>query len=209
MLKKLGNGLETCICSETGSWKIVLRTEVRDQYALMMALFTHSPYATREANLIASNAAIERQQNRFALWNAPGKVPWDPDFGAYVLWLRGFMLSESARKGSDTFLVTHITGMRVPAKLPVVRHERENSGRDSDACEVPGEDTRGGLSEKLGDPNRGIKSGREANPEEGNKGFDTTATSWLIPPRMWKQEGEPHLTGRPSRTARRQSQSVK
>lgn len=194
VLKKLDNGLETGICPETGSWKIVLRTEVRDQHALMMALFTHSPYAAKEANLIASNAAIERQQNRYAPWNASGRIPWDPSFGAYMLRLRGFVLSPSARKGSDTFLVTHITGMTAPEKLPIVRHERENSNRDSDAGEIDGERSRGGKSEKRGDPNRNIRSGRDANPEEGNEGFDTTATSWLIQPRMWKQDKENHTS---------------
>jgi len=194
VLKKLDNGLETGICPETGSWKIVLRTEVRDQHALMMALFTHSPYATREANLIASNAAIERQQNRHAPWNASGRIPWDPAFGAYLLRLRGFMLSSSARKGSETFLVTHIAGMTAPSRLPIVRHERENSNRDSDAGEIDGERTRAGRSEKPGDPNRGIRSGRDPDPERGNEGFDTTATSWLIPPRMWKQDKENHIS---------------
>lgn len=192
--KKLSNGLETGICPDTGAWKVLLRTEVRDQHALMMALFTHSPYARQRANQISSNALVERKQDRHAAWSASGQIPWDPAFGPYLLRLRGFMLSTVPRKGSDTFLATHVAGMTAPEHLPVVRHERENSNREGAIGDVDWERPRGGRSQQRGDPNRNIASGKNSNPQVGNEGFDTTATSWLLEPRMWKQEKDRHTS---------------
>lgn len=192
--KRLENGLETGICPDTGAWKVVLRTEVRDQHAIMMALFSHSPYARERANQISSRALAERRLDRHAAWNASGQIPWDPAFGSYMLRLRGFMLSSVPRKGSDTFLASHIAGMTAPEHLPVVRNERENSNREGQNGHIDRERSRGGKSEKRGDPNRNIVPGRDPNPHEGNEGFDTTATSWLIQPRMWKQEKDSHIS---------------
>ncbi|MDI9271788.1 hypothetical protein [Stenotrophomonas sp. PFBMAA-4] len=199
-LKPMTNGLETAICAETGAWKVVVRTHILDMHAPGLAIFAHSPYAQHSVNLIYSNALLERGSDRFAPWHASGRIPWDPELGPFRLRLRGLMLKSNRMKGTETFLVTHIAGWTLPAHVPTILAERENSGlKSQDGTEDPNRN-RGGRSEGRGNNQRDIESGVDANPQFGNEGFDTTAIEWLEEPRVETQKKKSHIspTGEPT-----------
>lgn len=193
-LKPLANGLETAICAETGAWKVVVRTHILDMYAPGLAVFAHSPYAQHSVNLIHSNALLERRSDRFAPWYASGRIPWDPELGPFRLKLRGFMLRSNRMKGTETFLVTHIGGWTLPANVPTILAERENSGLKSPKGTEDPNRNWGGRSEGRGNNQRKIASGMDANPQLGNEGFDTTAIEWLEEPRVRTQEKKSHIS---------------
>lgn len=193
-LKPLANGLETAICPETGAWKVVVRTHILDMYAPGLAIFAHSSYAQHSVNLIHSNGLLERRSDRFAPWHASGRIPWDPELGPFRLKLRGFMLKSNRMKGTETFLVTHIGGWTLPANVPTILPERENSGLKSQhGTENPNRNW-GGRSEGRGNNQREIESGMDANPQLGNEGFDTTAIEWLEEPRVFTQQKKSHIS---------------
>lgn len=199
-LKPLQNGLETAICPETGAWKVVVRTHILDTHAPSLAIFAHSEYAQHSVNLIHSHALLERRSDRFAPWHASGRIPWDPKLGPFRLKLRGLMLKSNRMKGSETFLVTHIAGWTLPANVPIILAERENSGLKSQQGTEDPNRNRGGRSESRGNNEREIESGLDANPQLGNEGFDTTAIEWLEEPRVFTQEKKSHIspTGEPT-----------
>lgn len=200
VFKTLDNGLETAICAETGAWKVVVRTHVLDRYAEMMALFAHSSYAQQSANLIHTRALQERGLDRYAPWHASGRIPWDPELGPFRLQLRGFMLKSNRMKGSGTFLATHVAGWTLPEYVPYIEAERENSGLKSQQGTEDRNRSRGGRSERRGNSEREIQSGVDADPSQGNEGFDTTATAWLEEPRIRTQAKLSHIspTGEPT-----------
>lgn len=199
-LKPMANGLETAICAETGAWKVVVRTHILDMHAPGLAIFAHSPYAQHSVNLIYSNALLERGSDRFAPWHASGRIPWDPELGPFRLKLRGLMLKSNRMKGTETFLVTHIAGWTLPAHVPTILAERENSGLKSQQGTEDPNRNRGGRSEGRGNNQREIESGVDANPQLGNEGFDTTAVEWLEEPRVETQKKKSHIspTGEPT-----------
>lgn len=193
-LEPLENGLETAICPETGAWKVVVRTHILDMHAPGLAFFAHSPYAQHSANLIYTQALAERNSDRFAPWHASGRIPWAPELGPFRLKLRGFMLKSNRMKGSETFLVTHIAGWTMPAHVPDILAERENSGLKSPEGTEDPKRNWGGRSEGRGNSEREIQSGVDANPQLGNEGFDTTATEWLEEPRVHTQKKKSHIS---------------
>ncbi len=193
-LEPLENGLETAICPETGAWKVVVRTHILDMFAPGLAFFAHSSYAQHSINLIHTHALVERRSDRFAPWHASGRIPWDPELGPYRLKLRGLMLKSNPMKGSGTFLVTHIAGWTLPAHVPDILAERENSGLKGPTGTEDPDRNRGGRSEGRGDSEREIQSGLDANPQLGNEGFDTTATEWLQEPRVYTQKKKSHVS---------------
>jgi hypothetical protein len=199
VFRKLDNGLETAICRETGTWKVVVRTHVLKMHAPMMAFFAHSPYAQESANLIHTLALKERGLNRFAPWHASGRIPWDPELGPFRMKLRGFLLKGNRMKGSETFLATHIAGWTLPERTPDIEDERENSGHEStNGTQDPGR-SRGGRSERRGNSQHQIQSGVDADPNKGFQGFDTSAIEWLEEPRVRTQTKSSHIspTGEP------------
>lgn len=193
-LKPMENGLETAICAATGAWKVVVRTHILDMYAPALAFFAHSPYAQHSVNLIHTHALLERRFDRFAPWHASGRIPWDPELGPFRLQLRGFMLKSNRMKGAETFLATHIAGWTLPAYVPDILAERENSGLKSQQGTEDPNRSRGGRSERRGNSEREIQSGLDANPEQGNEGFDTAATAWLEEPRVLTQAKQSHIS---------------
>lgn len=204
--KRLNTGLETGICPQTGNWKVLLRTRVRDRYAPLMALFAHSEYAARSAESIYAQATVERGSGRFNPWHASGQIPFDPDLGSYKLRLRGINLRSVGLKGAETFLATHISGISLPERMPMVEWERENSGRDSNNGHRSPDAPRGGRSQGRGTPNRPLKSTVDPDPHQGDEGFDGVSIGWIDPPRCRKQEKTSHTVHegerrRPSRAA--------
>ncbi|MGO1073822.1 hypothetical protein [Lysobacter sp. CA199] len=128
-LGEMESGLKTGIDPETGAWNIIIETKVLDQYAPLMALFHFDGYAERCARSLYGHALQDRGSDAWAPWYASGKIPFERSVS---LNLRGHWLQYVERKGSRTFLATHIESCNWPSHLPAIQFERRNSGAGSE-----------------------------------------------------------------------------
>ncbi|HET9032704.1 MAG TPA: hypothetical protein VFN25_07350 [Dokdonella sp.] len=129
---ELKSGLRTQVDPTTGEWHVILETKVPDTFAPLMALFQFDPHASRCAEALYSQSLQDRGSNRHALWYASGHIPLPPEDRSLQLQVRGFWLADVARKGSRTFLATHIAAFDWPDIVPMIAWERLNSGAGSD-----------------------------------------------------------------------------
>ena len=124
------SGLKTQIDPITGEWHVILQTKVTDPFAPLMALFQFDDDASRFANTLYAMALIDRG-NRHAPWYASGLIPLPAEEPPLRMKLCGYWLADIVRKGSRTFLATHIAGYDWPAAFPVIGWERVNSSAGS------------------------------------------------------------------------------
>lgn len=127
----LESGLKTQVDPVTREWQIILETKVPDPYAPLMALLHFDLHASRCAEALYSRALEDRGSNRHAPWYASGQIPLPAEHPALRMELRGYWLADVARKGSRTFLATHIAAYDWPAAFPMIAWERLNSGAGS------------------------------------------------------------------------------
>lgn len=128
----LESGLRTQVDPVTREWQVILETKLPDVYAPLMALLNFDEHASHCAEALYSKALEDRGSNRHKSWFASGQIPLPAEEPPLRMELRGYWLADVTRKGSRTFLATHIAAFDWPAGVPMIAWERLNSGAGSD-----------------------------------------------------------------------------
>lgn len=190
----LESGLRTQVDPVTREWQVILETKVPDDYAALMALFHFDPHASRCAEALYTQSLRDRGSNRHAPWYASGHIPLPREETPLRMQVRGYWLGDAARKGSRTFLATHIAAYDWPELIPAIAWERLNSGAVSDRPrEIDGPRPYSASSSSQRAPARTqVSAQHDASAQYSALAFEGINIDFLRPPNMRKLEKASH-----------------
>jgi hypothetical protein len=192
-LGAMESGLKTRVDPDTGEWQVILQSKVRDPYAPLLALLYFDPFASACAESLYSCALQDRGNDARAVWFASGRIPFSKQ-SSLRLELRGFWLAHSARKGSETFLASHIAAYDWPLNLPPIASERRNSGKDSpEAREVEGgRPFAQSESVRRAPEGNQVSAQNDGSPDYETDNYEGVGISFLSPPILRTLEKKSH-----------------
>lgn len=132
------SGLKTQKITHPEQWNIILQTRVPDVFAPILALLYFDEFARSCASLIYSQSLQDREGRARNPWYASARIPFKSNEEDLKLSVLGFSLRSSFYRDQAgktiekrKFLVTEIIGSSWPGYIPLIGHERANSGTDS------------------------------------------------------------------------------
>jgi hypothetical protein len=185
------NGLRTH--QFDNEWHIILRTLVKDDYALLLAILWFDEYAKQCASSLHTEALIESKIDSDNKWYCTARFPFRKT-QPYPLKVSGYWLKEWRIKEPDSesttvlrkFLVTEILSGIKPDYIPKILSERENSGaKGSTITTVIGTAPYGGANK--------TPDGSAEQPPPGTNSTDPTpgAAHHNTRPRSYEWTDEP------------------
>lgn len=132
------SGLKTQKITHPEQWNVILQTRVPDVFAPILALLYFDEFARSCASLIYSQSLQDREGRARNPWYASARIPFKSNEEDLKLSVLGFSLRSSFYRDQAgktiekrKFIVTEIIGCSWPGYIPLIGHERANSGTGS------------------------------------------------------------------------------